>query len=279
VYFKCENLQVTGSFKLRGALNKISELVGTTGDRLRGVVTASSGNHGQAVAYAAKMFGVPCTVVVPEGIPKVKETGILRFGASIVRRGQMSAERIALAQQLALEQGSQYIPPYDDPLIVAGQGTVGLEILDQCPTVGTVIVPVGGGGLLSGIATAIKNVQPSVQVVGAEPEAANDTYLSLQRGRICAIASANTVADGLRTSQPGDFTFPIIRRFVDDVVLVSEQGILQALQNVLNDSKILVEPSGAVSVAALSAADVSSGPIVCVLSGGNVDLSNLASWL
>ncbi|MCL6636740.1 MAG: threonine/serine dehydratase [Alicyclobacillus sp.] len=288
VYLKCENLQITGSFKVRGALNMILALC-AEGQRPAGVVTASSGNHGQAVAYAARQAGLPCTVVVPETVVAVKERAIQALGARVVRCGTTSSARLELAQQLAEDQGLVYIPPYDHPLIVAGQGTIGLEVLAQCPQVQTVVVPVGGGGLISGIATAMKQSQAQVRVVGVEPELARDTFLSRQTGQRVDIGTSHTVADGLRSSQPGEYTFAFVERYVDELVLVPEADITGAAVRLLADHKLVAEPSGAVSAAAVqakaegrlvsTAPQLWTGPVVCIVSGGNVDWALLAQWL
>ncbi|MDQ0189153.1 threonine/serine dehydratase [Alicyclobacillus cycloheptanicus] len=318
VYFKCENLQRTGSFKLRGATNKIRALVdGREG--VPGVITASSGNHGQAVAYAAQQAGLPCVVVVPETVIAVKENAILRDGAEVIRCGTTSRERIELAERLAKERGFVFVPPYDDPWIVAGQGTVGLEIVRACPDVGTVIVPIGGGGLTAGTALTVKSslasragsgaassmtsaaspiaassmtsnepssARRSVAVYAAEPALANDTWQSMRAGRIVEIGPSHTIADGLRSSHPGTFTFPFVQAYVDDVLLVEEADIEGALIDLLENAKLLVEPSGCASVAALARiiahpgpdweALKERGPVVCVLSGGNADLGLVA---
>jgi threonine dehydratase len=269
VYLKCENLQRTGAFKVRGALNMVLALKEQPNPP-RGVITASSGNHGQAVAYAASLVGLPCTVVVPETVVPVKERAIQSYGARVIRCGTMSSQRIERAEQLAREEGLAFVPPYDHPRVVAGQGTVGLEIAEDLPVVRTVFVPVGGGG-------------PGVRVVGVEPELANDTYLSLQAGHPVDIGETKTIADGLRTNHPGHYTFPIVQKRVDAIALVPEDGIRNAVVRLLDSCKILVEPSGATSVAAVMAAaergEALQGPVVCVLSGGNMELSMLAKWL
>ncbi|MCL6453393.1 MAG: threonine/serine dehydratase [Alicyclobacillus sp.] len=282
VYLKCENLQVTGSFKARGATNFVQalategdegrQLIGVTADRsVQGVITGSSGNHGQAVAYAAQQVGLPCVVVVPEDVIGVKEQAIRGFGAEVVRCGRTSSERIAKAEEIAEARGYVFVPPYDHPLVAAGQGTAGLEILQQRPDVRMVFVPVGGGGLISGVSTAVKSRLPGSQVVGAEPELANDTYLSLEAGKVVDIGVSTTVADGLRSNHPGQYTFPIVQKRVDRVTLVSEAAIWSALRDVLAE-KLLAEPSGATSVAAAVRAAAEGwleGPAVCVISGGN----------
>ncbi|MCZ2259666.1 threonine/serine dehydratase [Sporosarcina sp. G11-34] len=278
IFLKSEHLQKTGSFKIRGATNKVQEAV-KNGAKF--ITAASSGNHGQAVAYIANQLGVPSTIVVPEDANIVKVAAIEAYNGKVVKCGTMSAERIPRAIQLADENDGVFIPPYDDPYIIAGQGTLGLEILEQVPNVDIIVVPVGGGGLLSGILAAVKQLNPNVKVIGVEPATANDTHLSLQAGAITSIPPTKTIADGLRTSQPGDLTFPIVKRYLDDLVLVTEEEIKEALEFLLERTKQIVEPSSAVTIAAILSGklNVKGKRIVAVLSGGNVDLRQLINFL
>lgn len=272
---KAEHLQRTGSFKLRGATNRVMQAAQAGA---RHVVTGSSGNHGQAVAYVAQKFGLKATIVVPVDASPVKVRGIRSYGAEIEFVGLTSSDRLARAAEIMRSTGAVFVPPYDDEQVMAGQGTIGLEILEQVPDVATVYVPIGGGGLISGIATAIKESNPRVRIVGVEPELANDTYLSRQRGEIVTIGTTTTIADGLRTSHPGELTWPIVQRYVDDIVLVSDDEIREACRYLLERVKQVVEPSGAVSVAAARRA---GGRAVAVVSGGNIDLSGVsgvAAW-
>lgn len=279
IYVKCENLQTTGSFKLRGATNKILALK-QADSNLQGVVTASSGNHGQAVAYAAKQFGVTCVVVVPETVLAVKEQAILAYGAECIRCGTTSNERLERAEEIASTRGLRFVPPYDDLHVAAGQGTLGLEVVQTLPNTATVLVPIGGGGLISGVATAVKGSLANVRVIGVEPELANDTYLSLKHGKSVDIGETKTMADGLRTSHPGVYTFPIVQERVDEVLLVTEEEIECAGQRLLHEAKLVVEPSGATAFAAVLRYGASlDGPIVCVLSGGNIAGETLARWV
>lgn len=266
---KCEHLQRTGSFKMRGAANRVTR---AAEEGAKHVVTASSGNHGQAVAFAARHLGLQATVVVPEDAAMVKVQGIRRYGGLVEFCGRTSGERLERAMAISREQGAVYVPPYDDPYVLAGQGTIGLEILEQAADVTTVYVPIGGGGLISGIASAIKGIRPDVRVVGVEPELANDAQISLREGRIIPGDGTATIADGLRTTQPGDLTFPIMQRLVDEVVTVTEAEIRSAGRYLLVNWKQVVEPSGAVSVAA---ALRSPAGAVAVVSGGNIDLGRL----
>lgn len=278
VCFKAEHLQKTGSFKIRGATNAVTHAA-TLGVKL--VTAASSGNHGQAVAYIASKLGISSVIVVPTDASPAKVAAIKAYGGHVEYCGTTSAERIPRAQLLAEEQGGVYIPPYDHEDVIAGQGTIGLEILEQVPDVEIIVVPVGGGGLIAGIVTAVKAKRPDVLVVGVEPSLANDTELSLENGKITAIGPTETIADGLRTSQPGDLTFPIVRQLLDDLVTVEEHEIIQAMRDLAVRAKQLVEPSGAVAAAAVMAGKIGAPEqkIVAVISGGNIDLARLASLL
>jgi len=280
LYLKTENLQPIGSFKLRGAYNKVASL--TEKERSRGVITYSSGNHAQGVAYAARAMGVKAVIVMPGNAPAVKREATLALGAEIILVGPASSERQAKAEELAALHGYAIVPPYNDEIIIAGQGTMGLEILEDLPEVGTVIAPVGGGGMLSGIATAIKLSRPSVKVIGAEPELAADAQASLRSGKIVhssAEDTTRTLADGLRTQSIGALNFEHIRRYVDDIVTVSEAEIRKATRMLAADPKTLAEPSGAVAVAAFlfHRGELPKTTVnVAVISGGNIEARMLA---
>jgi threonine dehydratase len=278
MFFKAEHLQRTGAFKIRGATNKVKQVVK---EGASFVTAASSGNHGQAVSYIANKLGIDATIVIPEDATVSKVNAIQTYKGKIEKCGTTSAERLPRAQVLAKENNGIYIPPYDDPFIIAGQGTVGLEILQQLDEVEVVVVPIGGGGLVSGILTAIKETKPSVTVIGVEPESANDTLLSLEEGELVSIPETKTIADGLRTSEPGTMTFPIVQKYVDNIVTVSESEIHQSLFFVLERMKQLIEPSSAVSVAAamFDKLGVKDKNVVCVLSGGNVDVRKLGDLM
>lgn len=278
IFLKAEHLQKTGSFKIRGATNAVKQAV-RGGAKF--ITAASSGNHGQAVAYIAGKMGVPAVIIVPEDANRVKIAAIEAYGGQVEYCGFTSADRIPRAQKLADDSGGVYIPPYDHPYVIAGQGTIGLEILEQLPDVDVIVVPVGGGGLISGILTAVKEIKPGVKIIGVEPETGNDTFLSLESGKITAIASSQTIADGLRTSQPGELTFPILQQYVDGVVLVTEEEIKNAMQFVIERTKQLIEPSAAIAIAAVLAGKVGAEneKIAVVLSGGNIDLLQLRTCL
>lgn len=271
MYFKAEHLQKTGSFKIRGATNRVKKAVK---EKAIFITAASSGNHGQAVSYIAKRLGVSATIVVPEDVKEIKQNAIMAYGGHVEKCGTTSEERIARAKELAKEHNGVFIPPYNDALVMAGQGTIGLEILSQLSKAEVIVVPIGGGGLLAGILTAIKQSKPKVKVIGVEPETANDTYLSLRNGKITSIEKSDTIADGLRASQPGYMTFPIIQKYIDDIVLVSDEEIKKAQFFVLERMKQLIEPSSAATVAAAMnrKLGVKDKDVVCVLSGGNVDI-------
>lgn len=275
IYVKPENLQPVGSFKLRGAFNKIASL--TPEERQRGVVAHSSGNHAQGVAYAARMLGVKATIVMPRNAPAVKLDATRSMGAEIVIVGPASEDRIRRAEELEQERGLAPVPPYNDEKIIAGQGTIGLEIMDDMPFPGVVLVPVGGGGLISGIAAAIKEQNPRVAVIGVEPEFAADARASLKSGTIETTAAENaakTLADGLRSQSVGPINFEHIRKYVDDIIIITEDEIKQAMRQLLFSGRILAEPSGAVTTAAalFHAAELPpSGPYVAIVTGGNIE--------
>jgi threonine dehydratase len=283
LYLKAENLQPTGAFKLRGAYNKISSL--SPEERSRGVVAHSSGNHAQAVAYAARSLGVRAVIVMPRGAARVKFDATTAFGAEVVLVGDDSTERTRKAEELAAEHGYVPVPPYDDETLIAGQGTVGLEILQDLSDVETVLVPVSGGGLISGVAAALKLSRPEVRVIGVEPELAADARASLKSGRLVEFPAeqvGRTIADGLRVRKLGDAPFEHVLAFVDDIVAVSEDEILEAMRRLILRVRLVVEPSGAVPFAAylFHQDELPSTQInVAVISGGNVEPHLLASVL
>jgi threonine dehydratase len=275
VFLKAENLQRTGSFKVRGAVNAVLQL--TPEQRRRGVITLSAGNHGQALAYAAQAFRIPCVVVIRDDAPLTKLQAIRRYGAEIVL--------VPLAEwQQRLEQEQQrrdlhIVHPFDDPAVAAGQGTVGLEILEAVPDLRTLIVPVGGGGLIAGVATAIKAQRPEVRIIGVEPEGAPVVSESLAAGQPVAPSRLDSVADGLGAPYTRPFNLTVIQRHVDEVRTVTDEAIIEAIRAVAHQSKLVVEPAGAAGVAALLGDGKIERPVAVVLSGGNVDADRLASWL
>ncbi|MFJ8649830.1 threonine ammonia-lyase [Streptomyces sp. NPDC093546] len=270
VHLKCENLQRTGSFKLRGAYVRIAGL--RPEERAAGVVAASAGNHAQGVALASSLLGVRSTVFMPVGAPLPKVAATREYGADVRLHGHVVDETLAAAQEYARATGAVFIHPFDHHDIIAGQGTVGLEILEQCPEVRTILVGVGGGGLVAGIATAVKALRPDVKVIGVQAQAAAAYPPSLRAGRPVAVDTAPTMADGIKVGRPGDVPFAIVDELVDDVRTVSEDALSSALLLCLERAKMVVEPAGASPVAALlSAPETFQGPVVAVLSGGNVD--------
>jgi threonine dehydratase len=273
-YFKLESLQRTGSFKDRGALNRLLDL--TPDERSRGVVTASAGNHAQAVAYHGARLGIPVEVVMPEHTPLIKVANTRRFGAGVRFHGATLSEAMLEARRLELEEKRVLVHAFDDERVIAGQGTIGLELLEQLPSLTTVIVPIGGGGLISGIAVAIKEQRPDVRVFGVEATAAASALASRRAGRIVAIESADTIADGIAVKRLGDRTFPLIEHYVDDIVAVAEAEIAGAVHLLLERQKLLAEGAGAVALAAVLAGRIPlSGRDVAVLilSGGNIDVN------
>jgi len=283
VWLKAESLQPIGSFKLRGASNKILQL--TPEEISRGVITYSSGNHAQGVAYAAREVGAKAVIVMPSNTPAIKRAATLAYGAEVVDVGVASSERLAKAEELVRQHGYIVVPPYDDEQIITGQATCGLEIIEQLPDVDLVLAPVSGGGLLSGVATAVKRLRPHVKVFGIEPELAGDTAESFRAGSIITWAAeltSRTIADGLRTQSVGERNFAHIQAFVDGIITVTEAEIRAAMRAIVNSARIVPEPSGAVSTAALLFHAAQLPPYknaVAVVSGGNVDPELLACVL
>lgn len=293
IWLKCECLQHAGAFKLRGAFHFVAGL--TPGERARGVLTYSSGNHAQAVAWVARAHGIPSTVVMPVDAPRVKLEGTIRLGARVEQVGTTTLERKARAEEIAAAEGTVIVPPFDHPAIIAGQGTAGLELHEQLgeerlrrrgaePPVGPlglVLVPIGGGGLVSGVAAAVRALAPGARVVGVEPEGAPKMRRSLDAGHPVTLERIDTVADGLKPVRPGDLTFAHVRALVDDVVLVDDEAIRAAVVW-CHRRGLVVEPSGAATVAALlsgRAAAPADAETCAVLSGGNVDPALLVTWL
>ncbi len=276
---KAENLQTTNSFKIRGASNCIVNLTKEM-PSLPGIVTASSGNHGQAVAYVANQLKIPAVIIMPETAPDAKVKAVSQWGADIEFCGTTSQQRLKRAREVADEKGYREIPPYDHYDIIAGQGTIGKEILEQVPDVDAVLIPIGGGGLISGIATSIKNLKPEVQVIGVEPENSNSMYVSINNGDITQLEKTTSMADGLLSLRPGSLTYPLVKKYVDRIVLVKEKEIADAVGTCVQHYKTVPEPSGAVSVAAALKGDWPKGQkIVAIVSGGNFDMNKLLDFI
>ena len=271
---KCESMQPGGAFKIRGAYNMVAQL--TDEQRRRGVITYSSGNHGQAMALAARTLGAPAVVVMPTTAPKIKVEGARSFGAEVIFEGTTSTERRARAEAEAAARGLTMVPPFDHAWIIAGQGTAAIEILDQRPDLAAVLVPIGGGGLVAGVATAIKLARPEVRVIGVEPEGAAAMKASIDAGCPVTLQRAQSIADGLMPVRPGDLTFAHVQRYVDEIVTVTDAQIIDAVLWLYSAAGILAEPSGAASVAAaLAGAGPGGGAVVAIISGGNMEVETL----
>ena len=279
VFFKCENLQRGGAFKFRGAYNRLAAL--TPEERTRGVVAFSSGNHAQGVALAARELGVPATVVMPTDAPALKLAATRGYGADVVSYDRLTEDREDIARRLASERGLTLVPPYDHPLIMAGQGTAALELIEEVGQLDWLLAPVGGGGLLSGTVIAATGLLPDVKVVGVETETSNDWVLSLAAGQPVRIPPPDTIADGMRTQQPGGLTFPIVQKLAHGVTTVSDDEVKEAMRFLLLRLKLLVEPTGAVPVALLLSGrlDVRGQRVGVILSGGNADPALVAEVL
>lgn len=274
VLLKCENLQRTGSYKIRGAYHRISQL--SDEEKARGVVAASAGNHAQGVAFAARELGIPATIFMPIGVALPKLQATRYYGAEVVLRGHTVSEPLAAAQEFAERTGAVYIPPFDHADVIAGQGTLGLELLEQAPELQTVIIPIGGGGLISGVASVLKRTAAEqgrrIRVIGVQAANAAAYPVSLAAGAVTEIAIAPTIADGIAVAKPGRLNFEIVRDAVDEVVTVDDDDIARAMLVLLERAKMVVEPAGAVGVAAILTGQVQpEGPTVVVLSGGNID--------
>ncbi len=277
VFFKFENLQRTGSFKDRGSLNRLMNL--SPEERSRGVITASAGNHAQALAYHAGRFGIPATVVMPEGTPLIKVSNTRQFGGNVLLRGVRFDDSVREAQRISAEDGNVMIHAFDDVDVIAGQGSIGLELVEQVPDLDTVLVPIGGGGLISGIALAVKELKPEARIIGVEAEAAPSARTARDRGEIVEIQSKDTLADGIAVKKISELTFPIMEEFVDDIVVVSEEEIASAVLLLLEREKTVVEGAGAVALAALLTGKVSlreNEVAVPILSGGNIDINMIS---
>jgi len=280
IFLKPEMLQRGGAFKLRGAYNFLSQLPREV--RARGVVAPSSGNHAQAVALAARLLGAPAIVVMPTTVTAAKRGGAERLGARVELAGTTTADRMSRAMEIVQAEGATLVPPYDDPLIIAGQGTIGLEIADDLPDVGTVLVPVGGGGLSAGVSAAIKLRRPNARVIGIEPAGAPKLSQARQAGKPVKLGATKSIADGLLAVEIGALTFAHHQQFIDEMILVDDAAMVRAMRLLLDRGKLVAEPSGAITVAALMQhpeLQQAQGPTVAVLSGGNIEWDGLSSTL
>ncbi len=274
VFFKCENFQRVGAFKFRGAFNSISRL--SDEEKARGVITYSSGNHAQAVALVSRLLGVKAVIVMPDNAPATKRAATEGYGATVIAYDPATGSREAIARELAAQHGYTLIPPFDHEDVIAGQGTAALELFEEVGELDWLLVPCGGGGLLSGSAIAAKSLAPNCRVVGIEPAVADDATRSFRTGRLHTVHNPPTIADGTRTSSLGKLTFPLVLRYVDDMQTVSEEAIMEAVRFLFYRMKVVVEPSGALGLAALlSGAVVPRGRVGVILSGGNIDAATI----
>lgn len=277
IWIKPENLQNTGSFKLRGAYNRISQL--TEEERSRGIVTASAGNHAQGVAYAAQHYGCPCTIVMPEVTPLIKIKSAQEKGANVVIHGENYDQAYRKALEVAVETGGLFIHAYDDYGVLCGQGTIALEMLKENPDLDEILVPVGGGGLISGVALAAKAMKPDIRITGVEPEGAASMKFSLERGKVTPLPKVNTCAEGVAVGEVGETTFDIVQKYVDGIITVNETEIMEAVLLLLEKHKLVAEASGALPLAALRHLNSCNKKVGCVISGGNIDMVTISSMI
>jgi len=275
VYLKPENMQVTGAYKIRGAYYKSSTL--TEEEKTRGLVTASAGNHAQGVAYAAQAAGVKATIVMPTTTPLVKVNNTKDYGAEVILHGEVFDDAAELAAKLAEEKGLTYVHPFNDPVLATGQGTIAYEIFQDLPDVDAILVPVGGGGLITGISTLTKQLNPSVEVIGVEPTGAASMKASLEAGHVVTLPTASTIADGVAVKTPGDKVFPYVQKYVDRILALEDGELVEAFLDIMERHKMVVENAGLLTVAALRHLDFKGKNVVCVLSGGNMDVITMAS--
>ena len=275
VYFKPENMQLTGAYKLRGAYYKISTL--SNEERAKGLITASAGNHAQGVAYAAKCFGVKAVIVMPTTTPLIKVNRTKGYGAEVVLYGDVYDEACEKAYELAKENGYTFIHPFDDPAVATGQGTIAMEIIKELPVVDYILVPVGGGGLATGVSTLAKLLNPKIKVIGVEPEGANCLQESVKAGKVLTLDHVNTIADGTAVKTPGTRIFPYLQKNLDDIITVPDEELVVAFLDMVENHKMVVENSGLLTVAALKHLDVKGKKIVSILSGGNMDVITMSS--
>ncbi len=277
VYMKCENLQLTGAYKLRGALNKMMSL--TDEEKSKGVVCSSAGNHAQGVAYAANLMGIKSTIVMPTTTPYLKVKSTKDLGGNVILNGKVYDDAYNFAKQIEKDEGAVFLHPFNDINVIYGQGTIGLEIIEDLKDVDVVICPIGGGGLLSGISLALKEINPNIKIIGVQASGANAMEQSFLKGELTSLPSVSTIADGIAVKSPGDLTFSIIKDYVDEVVTVTDYEIVDAFLALIEKQKLVAEASGAVSLAALSKLNIKDKNVVCIISGGNIDMLTITSLI
>ena len=275
VYFKPENMQRTGAYKLRGAYYKISTL--SEEERQKGLITASAGNHAQGVAYAAKLFGVKAVIVMPNTTPLIKVNRTKSYGAEVILHGDVYDDACAHAYELAEQNGYTFIHPFDDEVVATGQGSIAMEIIKELPTVDMILAPIGGGGLVCGVSTLAKLLNPNIKIIGVEPAGANCMQESLRQGKVVGLPSVSTIADGTAVKKPGETIFPYIQKNVDEIVTVDDRDLIVNFLDVVENHKMIVENSGLLTVSALKQLDCKGKRVVCILSGGNMDVITMSS--
>ncbi|MFL0194129.1 threonine ammonia-lyase [Clostridium sp. WILCCON 0269] len=277
VYIKPENLQITGAFKLRGALNKISKL--SDNNKRKGLIASSAGNHAQGVAYAANRLGIRATIVMPETTPLIKVQATKNYGAEVVLKGKVYDEAYEEAKRLETEKGYTFVHPFDDLDVMAGQGTIALEIIEELKDVNAILVPIGGGGLISGISVAAKSINPDIKIIGVQAEGANPMKCSFDTGKLVSAENIDTIADGAAVKNPGKLTFQVIKKYVDEIVTVSDHELMEAVYILLEKHKLVAEATGAMSLAALNKLKFKDKKVVSLISGGNIDVVTMSALL
>lgn len=277
VYMKCENLQLTGAYKLRGALNKIISL--SEEEKAKGVICSSAGNHAQGVAYASSLMGVKSSIVMPETTPYLKVESTKNYGGNIILHGKCYDDAFLKAKTIEEEEGKVFIHPFNDIDVICGQGTIALEIFEEINDLDYILVPIGGGGLISGISVAAKSINPNIEIIGVQAEGAPSMALSIKKDKICTLDSVNTIADGISVKTPGSKTFEIVREYVDDIITVSENDIVNAFLLLVEKHKLVAEASGVVTLAALKKLRVKNKKVCCILSGGNIDMLTISTLI
>ena len=275
IYLKPENMQYTGAYKVRGAYYKISTL--SEEERQKGLITASAGNHAQGVAYAAKLFGVKAVIVMPNTTPLIKVNRTKSYGAEVILHGDVYDDACAHAYELAEQHGYTFIHPFDDEVVATGQGSIAMEIIKELPTVDMILAPIGGGGLVCGVSTLAKLLNPNIKIIGVEPAGANCMQESLRQGKVVGLPSVSTIADGTAVKKPGETIFPYIQKNVDEIVTVDDRDLIVNFLDVVENHKMIVENSGLLTVSALKQLDCKGKRVVCILSGGNMDVITMSS--